>query len=128
MSVVRCVTWLQDVSRDLDARSVSLTKKLTHSEPEQHKDGFMKLPGFISVMSQVIQFTPRYVIHSADYFLAMCVRPSACPSVCMSHTYYSIETAKHVVRCFIFTVGCHTILVFSQPSIYICHEHDVCRL
>jgi len=37
----------------MDVRSVSLTKELTDSEEYQQKDSTLKVPGFISVMSQV---------------------------------------------------------------------------
>jgi len=37
----------------MDVRSVCLTKELTERQPERQNDAFMKVPGFISVMSQV---------------------------------------------------------------------------
>lgn len=48
-----------DVSRYMDMRSVCLTKELTEREPEQQKDSCMKVPGFISVMSQDCVFGLR---------------------------------------------------------------------
>ena len=37
----------------MDMRSVCLTKELTEGQADQQKDSTLKVPGFISVMSQV---------------------------------------------------------------------------
>jgi len=37
----------------MDMRSVCLTKELTEGQSDQQKDSTLKVPGFISVMSQV---------------------------------------------------------------------------
>ena len=66
---------LQDVSRDMDTRAVSVTKQLTDCHVAQTtNDASLKFPGFIGVMSQV---RTAAVVYQTWY-------PPTIPKICYS--------------------------------------------